>query len=124
MPFTISAGSGPNIPEGTYKAQLIRVESGVPTSYGSARKWYFLVDVNGTGEELAQMTSEATGPSTKAFKWLSALLGQEPQVGTTIEDPTGKTVLVDIAPNQKGYPAIQDMRPFVEPAQVEAGLPR
>lgn len=124
MPFTIDPPKGSNIPDGTYKAQLISVESGIPSKYGKMRKWNFLVDVDGQGEDLAGLTSEATGPGTKAFAWLSALTGQTPQVGATIEDPTGKTVLLDIVANEKGYPQINEMRAFVEPAQVEAGIPR
>lgn len=123
MPFTITQ-NGPNIPDGTYKAQLLRVEDGIPTAFGTARAWYFLVDVDGTGEELKQLTSENTGPSSKSYKWLTALLGREPQVGETLEDPTGKTVLADIERNKKGFPAIGEMRAIVEPTQVEAGIPR
>jgi hypothetical protein len=124
MPFTIDPPKGSNIPDGTYKAQLISVESGIESKFGKMRKWHFLVDVNGTGEDLAGLTSEATGPGTKAYQWLTALLGEAPQVGKTVDEPFGKTVLIDVAANEKGYAQIQDMRPFVEPTQVEAGLPR
>jgi hypothetical protein len=101
MPFTIDPPKGSNIPDGTYKAQLISVESGIESKFGKMRKWHFLVDVNGQGEDLAGLTSEATGPGTKAYQWL-----------------------IDVAANEKGYAQISEMRPFVEPAQVEAGLPR
>lgn len=123
MPFTIDPPKGANIPDGTYKAQLMNVNS-TTGQFGAQREWYFLVDVNGKGEELKAFTSANTSPSSKAFKWLSALLGRTPQTGETIEDPTGKTVMLVIAKNDKGYPAIVDVMPHVEPVQVEAGIPR
>lgn len=123
MPFEVTA-SGPDIPDGTYKAQLIRVESGIKSQYGNVRKWFFLVDVNGRGEELSALTSEDTSSQSKAGKWLAALLGRPLVVGETVEDPTGKTVLVDIVRNKKDFPSIGEMRPFSEPTQVEAGIPR
>lgn len=122
MPFEITGGS--NVAPGTYKGQLIRVEAGIPTSFGNARKWYFLVDVNGSGEELTALTSENTGPQSKTYGWLTALLGRAPQAGETIEDPTGKTVLIQVEKNEKGFPKIVAVLPHVEPQQVEAGIPR
>lgn len=122
MPFEITGGS--KIEPGTYKAQLTRVESGIPTSFGNARKWYFLADVNGEGEELTALTSENTGPQSKSYQWLTVLLGRAPSAGETIQDPTGKTVMVQVEKNDKGFPKIVALIPIVEPVQVEAGIPR
>jgi len=124
MPFTIGTGGAPNIPDGTYKAQLLRVEDGIPTKFGNSRKWYWLIDVAGTGEELSQLTSENTAPGTVSYRQLVALTGREPAVGETIEDPTGKTVLMDIKRKQNGWPGVEAVRPFVAPTEVEAGVPR
>lgn len=123
MPFTIEAPKGPDIPAGTYKAQLLKVETG-QGQFGSQRKWFWLVNVDGKGEELSVLSSTNTSPSSKSYKWLTALLGKAPQVGETIEDPTGKTVMLNIGPNDKGYPTILDIIPIVEPVQTEAGIPR
>lgn len=122
MPFEISGGT--SITPGTYKGQLMRVESGVPTSFGNARKWYWLVDVNGQGQELSVLTSENTGPQSKAYRWLTALLGREPQAGERIEDPTGKTVMLTVGTNAKGFATIEGVTAIVEPQQIEAGIPR
>lgn len=123
MPFTIDPPKGANIPDGTYKAQLMNVASS-EGQFGTQREWFWLVDVNGAGEELKAISSANTSPGSKAYKWLTALLGRAPVTGETIEDPTGKTVMLVIAKNQKGYPAIADVLPIVQPQQVEAGLPR
>jgi len=121
MPFEITAGQV--IDPGTYKAQLTRVEEN-QGQYGMYRKWHFLVDVNGTGEELSVITSGNTGPQSKSFAWLTALLGRVPQAGERIEDPTGKTVLVSVVTNKKGFSTIDSLMPIVEPVQQEAGIPR
>lgn len=123
MPFTIDAPKGANIPEGTYKSQLLKVETG-NGQFGPQRKWFWLVDVNGAGEELSVLSSMNTSPGSKAYKWLTALLGRAPVVGESFEDPTGKTVMLNIGPNDKGYPTIKDIIPIVEPVQTEAGIPR
>lgn len=123
MPFTIDPPKGANIPDGTYKAQLLSVGSS-NGQFGVQREWFWLVDVNNVGEELKAFSSGNTSPGSKAYKWLTALLGRAPQTGETIEDPTGKTVMLEIAKNEKGYPAIQAVLPIVEPVQTEAGIPR
>lgn len=123
MPFTIDAPKGPDIAPGTYKAQLLRVENGTG-QFGPQRKWFWLVDVNGTGEELSVLSSTNTSPGSKAYKWLAALLGRSPATGETIEDPTGKTVMLALSKNDKGYAKIDDVLPIVEPVQTEAGIPR
>lgn len=124
MPFTITAGSGVNIPDGTYKAQLTGVQDGIPTQYGTARRWSWLLDVNGTGQELNQMTSENNGPQSVSFKQLEALIGRKPVAGETIEDPTGKTVLLTIKQGDNGWPKVASVAAFVSPTEVEAGIPR
>lgn len=123
MPFTITGGNN-NVPPGTYKAQLVGVQDGIPTQYGTARRWTWLIDVNGKGEELNDLTSENNGPRTESFKRLEVLIGRKPVAGETIEDPTGKTVLLVITEKENGWPKVAEVLPFVEPAQLEAGIPR
>lgn len=123
MPFTITGGDN-EFPPGTYKAQLVGVQDGVPTQYGTARRWTWLVDVKGEGKELNDLTSENNGPRTESYKRLEVLIGRKPVKGETIEDPTGKTVLLDIIEKDNGWPKVNQVLPFVEPSQVEAGIPR
>jgi hypothetical protein len=122
MPFTITGGNS-NIPPGTYKAQLTGVQDGIPTEFGTARRWTWLVDVNGEGQELNDLTSENNGPKSKSFGYLEVLIGRKPVAGETIEDPTGKTVLLEIG-EKNGWPKVSAVLPFAEPSQVEAGIPR
>lgn len=123
MPFTIGANKG-SIPDGTYKAQLIGVQDGIATKFGTARRWSWLLDINGEGKELEQLTSENNAPGTVSYKQLEALIGRKPVVGETLEDPTGKTVMLTIKAKDNGWPGVDSVTPIVEPVQVEAGIPR
>ena len=123
MTFEIADSGFPGDLPGSYKAQLLRTEF-VETSFGKGRKWYFLVDVNGEGHEASFLTSMHTGPNSKTYAWLSALLGRSPQAGEKLPDPTGKTVILQLDKNEKGYPKVVALVPHVEPQQVEAGIPR
>lgn len=122
MPFDIP--NTVDIPEGSYTATLERVEE-AEGNFGKYRKWHFLIDVNGKLESLSSLTSANTGPKSKSYIWLTALMGGvAPQAGQTIEDPTGSRVIVRIAKNDKGFSNVVELLPFVEPAQVVPGLPR
>ena len=121
MPFEITKGV--DIPEGSYPATLERVESG-KGNFGDFRTWHWLVEVNGNIESLRQFTSANTGPNSQSYKQLTALIGRPPQAGETIEDPTGSRVILQIGKNEKGYPKVTEVLPFVEPQQTIPGIPR
>jgi hypothetical protein len=131
MPFEIEAG-GVDIPDGTYKATLEKVEVTQGTFNGKAgdiRIWHFLADVAGELTPISSTSSMGTGPKTKAFAWLTALNGAAPQIGTTVEDPIGKMVLLTVGHtdhqgNPTQFPKIKQLTQYVEPAQAVAGVPR
>lgn len=127
MPFEITA-SGPDIPDGTYPADLLSVteESG---QFGKMRKWLFMVEYDGKNAEsgktpLTVYTSANTGTGSKSYKFLTGFAGRELKVGEQVDDPTGKRVLVQIVRNKKGFPTVDAVLPIVEPEQVVAGIPR
>ena len=130
MPFEITSGSNKDIAPGTYKATLTEVSiketesppgSGTITQY---RLWDFLADVNGQLTPVSGTSSLNTGPKSKAYQWLTALIGKAPQAGETIEDPIGKMVLLTISRKDNGFPKIDLLTAYVEPVQTEAGIPR
>lgn len=121
MPFLITDQA--NIPDGTYSATLEKVEPD-QGQFGAMRKWHWLVDVNNKIESLSVITSANTGPQSKSYLWLTALLGRAPQAGEQIEDPTGTRVLLQIAKNQKGFPSVVAVLPYQEPQQTLPGVPR
>lgn len=115
--------TGVEIPPGNYPAILekVEVDSG---QFGDFRKWHWLVEVGEKIEPLTQLTSANTGPQSKSYQQLTALLGQAPQAGTKVGTPTGKRVLLTIGKNAKGFPTVEAVSPFVEAQQVMPGVPR
>lgn len=124
MTFEIQAGV--DIAPGTYKAQLERTEIKAGGSFGDGkfRVWHWLADVNGEATPISDSTSLNTGPQSKAYARLTALLGRAPVAGEKLEDPTGKTVLLTIGKKDNGFPRIDAVGAFVDPQQTVEGLPR
>jgi hypothetical protein len=122
MTFEISGGA-PDIPPGTYKAQLEKTTVKTEGRFGDFRLWDWLVEVEGELVPLSVSTSLNTGPRTNTFAWLTALLGRAPSTGEKLDDPTGKTVLLQISHKENGWPKIDAVLPYAEPQQT-AGIPR
>jgi hypothetical protein len=126
MPFEIAQGA-PDIAPGTYKGTLEKVELGEGTFNGNTgpiRVWHFLIDVAGELMPISATSSMGTGPKTKAYQWLTAILGTAPQAGTVVEDPIGKVVLVTVSKKENGWPKIEQLSPYLEPVQATPGVPR
>lgn len=124
MPFEIPQSQ--DIPPGTYKAILEKVEERTGGKFGDGnfRVWDWIVDVNGKGELLSVSTSMNTGPRSTSYAWLTALLGRAPQAGEKIDDPTGKQVLLTIGKKDNGFPKVEAVSPYVDPQQTVPGIPR
>lgn len=117
------------IEDGTYPAVLESVQVKTGGTYGDFRVWSFLVEykaADGTTKvnSLDARTSTHTGPKSKSYGWLTAINQAAPKAGETVEAPTGKRCLVVVTHNDKGFPQIEQVIPFVEPVQEVAGLPR
>lgn len=103
--WTVGAGSA-DIPEGTYPMILTGlgpIRRDVQTTYGMKdfRDWFFQIVGPGDFEdrEVRGGTSTATGARSTAFRWLTVLLGREPQKGEEIplSAISGRVVLGQIA---------------------------
>jgi hypothetical protein len=126
MPITIGGGSQIEIKDGTYPAVLESIEtvaSPSATIAGDARRWTFLVEHDGKVEPLSVFSSMNTGPKTKAYAWLTALLGEAPKSGQTY-DPVGKRCLLQVNHKESGWPDVAAVLPYAEPQQTIEGLPR
>ena len=123
MPFEIQAPTGLDVPDGTYPAILesVNEDNG---QFGLFREWHFLVEHDGQVTAFSDRSSGNTSPGSKAYAWLTGLLGKEPQIGERYEDPTGTRVLLQLEKNAKGYMKIKAVLPFTEPQQVMPGVPR
>jgi hypothetical protein len=123
MPFNIPEPTI-QIPPGSYTATLEKVEEFESAQYGTSRRWHWLVEVDGKIESLSTLTSANTGPRSASYGYLTALLGRELKAGESIDDPTGSRVVLQLVNNQKGFPKIDAVLPYVEPQQVIPGVPR
>jgi hypothetical protein len=118
-----------DIKDGTYVASLAGVteDSG---QFGKFRRWEWLIEVPGengeaaTIESLTQLTSANTGPQSKSYLQLTALLGEAPKAGQKIDSPNGKRVTVTIGHNEKGFPTVEAVGPYVDPQMALPGIPR
>lgn len=126
MPFEIK-GPSIEIEDGTYPGTLQSVTtepSKTASIPGDVRRWTWLVEHAGKIEPLEVLSSTGTGPKTKAYAWLTALIGRAPKAGEVIEDPIGTRALLQIVHNEKGYPTIAAVMPYAEPQQTLPGVPR
>lgn len=116
-----------DVPDGNYTATLESVIEDTG-SFGKYRKWTWLVEatIDGTMQivPLTQLTSANTGPQSKSYQQLTALLGEAPKAGQKIESPNGKRAIVTVTHNEKGFPKVDSIGPFVEPQQTLPGIPR
>jgi hypothetical protein len=96
-PKTITAKSGPNA------GQDVDVFD-----------WIFAIDDGGQfdGEIVKATSSTASGPKSKMYAYITALLGGRPPAeGQTFEkqDLVGRVALATIGPNEGGWPRIQNL---------------
>lgn len=120
MPFEIT---GTSVPDGTYTATLEKVETD-QGQFGTYRKWHWLVQVNDQLQSLSSITSANTGPQSKSYLWLQAIMGRALQAGEKIEDPTGSRCVLTIGTNEKGFSTVLTVAPYTEPQQTIPGIPR
>jgi hypothetical protein len=111
------------ISDGDYPAVVEAIEAG-NGSFGAQRKWNFLVEHDGKIDSISRITSANLGPRSVGYALLSGLLGRDLKAGEQIEDPTGKRCIVTITHNEKGFPTIGAVKPWVEPQQSLPGIPR
>ena len=113
----INVDAPPDIPVGVYLATLTGMrQTEFTTPDGEDRKlliWQFAADL-GTGEmaEVEGVSSMATGPKSKAYGWLVALLGAEqvkPHASFRARELIGREVQVTIGPDKQGWPKVQDL---------------
>ena len=77
--------------------------------------WTFAIDAPGTkedGTEITASTSTASGPKSKMFSWLTALMaGKPPTVGTKFEtdDLVGRAALATIRTGESGWPRLENL---------------
>lgn len=151
MPFVEIRQSGPDIPDGAYPVILSQIKGDpenpnqprhvVPEQGPNAGKdlyfwdWVFAINVPGghplDGTEIEYGTSTSTGPRSKMYGLLTALLGgARPAVGMTFEKNQleGRQALATIQRDEAGYCRITNlsalpMQASAQPVAAAVGAP-
>lgn len=103
-----------NIENGVYPVMLMAV-TGPKTIYPANApegtdiyEWTFSLD---DGRDIQGVTSTASGPKSKMYGWLTALLGKAPAAGDAIDTDAllGRRALATIDHNDGGWPRISQL---------------
>jgi hypothetical protein len=121
MPLIKVTSGAPNIPPGTTAATLISLRPKVINTADGEKdvlEWTFSTD-NG---EISAISSLNTGPKSKTFAFLVALLGKENvNIDDGFDEPdlVGKQALASIVIDDRGWPKIDALIPM--PKGMKAG---
>lgn len=124
MPLFEVKSGGPNLPDAVYPVILTDIKG--PKTVVAQRgpnageevqlfDWTFAVDQPGhplDGTEIQGSTSTSSGPRSKMFAWLTALLnGAAPAVGTAFEKEqlVGRRALATIQKDSDGWPRLVNL---------------
>lgn len=117
--ITISTGA-PDIDPGVYLVTLLDI--GEPRTFTAqsgpnagedvtVRDWKFAIGEDGEAE-ITESASLATGPRSKTYQWMTALLGgQAPQVGKTYpkDQLVGREAIATVTLTDTGWPKITNL---------------
>lgn len=121
--ITVNAG-GPEIPDGVYLVQLTKIsDPRTVTAQQGPRQgeevdlidWTFTIDQPGSDlhdQVIDASTSTASGPRSKMYAWLTALLGGvAPVVNTSFRksDLIGRYALATTRKSESGWPKIENL---------------
>ena len=132
--FTIGKGGPPpeeDVEDGTYPLTLVAIDDAKriftklhpenPPGSGLGGTmivvWRFALDDDRIVEGA---TSPATGPKSKAFGWIGALLGKPPELGAEFgkDDLIGRMAYGAVVHNDAGYPRVNDLVAMPRSAKV------
>lgn len=127
--LTMTIGGGYTVEPGTYEATLIALEDfqyDDGEGNKTLRRWTFglesEVDPEGKPITIDGVSSTATGPKSKAFGWLAALLGRPPVTGETFTPSmlVGRGCMVTVELNAEGYSKVAAVVPQPRRGRVAA----
>jgi hypothetical protein len=118
LSITVSAGAPSNIAAGVYEVTLTALDGPrtiYPQTGPNAGKEVEVLDWTFTtedGEDIQGTTSTSSGPKSKLYAWLTALMGgSAPKVGTRfeIEQLVGRMAVATVEVPDSGWPKIANL---------------
>lgn len=118
--LTMTIGGGAVVDPGTYEATLIALEDfeyDDGEGKKTLRRWSFglehEVDADGHPVTIDGVSSLATGPKSKAFTWLAALLERPPVTGETFTPSMliGRSCMITVELNAEGFSKVAAVVP-------------
>lgn len=106
MPITVAAYT-PSIAPGPYQATCTGLAEKATKDGATFRVWEFTLD---DGRSTSGASSLSTSPKSKGGKWLTTLLGRQPEAGETVE-PVGKRCTIIIELDDNGYERVTAVAP-------------
>lgn len=121
-PFIEVTQGGSNVPDGVYPVTLTQISDPKTVTAQRGPKagqeiqlldWTFAIDEGELeGAELQTSTSLASGPKSKMFGYLTALLGgKAPAIGSSFEKSAliGRRALATVRADDNGWPRIENL---------------
>lgn len=120
----VSSGGGSDIPDGVYPVILVDIRGPKTVTAQRGPKagqdidlldWQFAIDMPGQpldGQEIEASSSTASGPRSKMYAYLTALLnGVAPAIGTAFakKELVGRRALATIQRDQEGWARIMNL---------------
>lgn len=111
--FTPSKAEAPEIEEGLYEADFEGIQPGPDGQYGPSIQWNFTAYIDGEPEKVNGLSSPSTSVNGKAYGWLTAILGRQPEVDEKVDLDAlkGSRCRVLVEDNKKGWPTVTDVKP-------------
>lgn len=127
MPLIEVSSGAPTVPQGTYPASVVGITpKSLATRYSKPGteddflEWTWLVHLPGGGTaEIRSLTTTATGPKSRVFEYLVALMGAgKVDIGDGFDeaDLVGKQAMLSIVINEDGFSKVD--RVVALPAQA------
>ena len=105
--------------EGIYPAKVAKLEV-KETEAGTFRVWTF--EVKGASQPVTATSSMMTGPKSKTYKWLSALIGRKPTPGEKGIQVVGQLCQLHISVDEDtGYNKVEAVLPASGAPKVVGG---
>ncbi len=116
--MTFRAATYDAVDPGIYDAVLEGIEEG-ENDFGDFRKWRFTAQTPVGEHAITAMTSGASGPKSKAYKWAAVLLGHKPTGDE--ERLAGLPCQLHLIVNDDGFNRVEALLP-AKPQQEESSV--